>query len=108
MQLIRKLTNFWLMLMGFIGLAYFSVFNVDRIAVNIPHISQITIPAAQVYLIIFFLGAAFASVHFAMDSMKKGWEIRRKNKIIRELEAKLRDTSPPSSTHPVSKSTKIS
>lgn len=108
MRLIRKLTNFWLMLLGFIGVAYFSIFNMERITVNIPHFTQVMVPAAQIYLVIFFLGAAFTSVHFAMDSIKKGWEIRRKNKVIRDLEAKLHEkTAGTSGITSLQKDTKI-
>lgn len=107
MRLVRKLTNFWLMLLGFIGVAYFSIFNMDRITVNIPHFAQVMVPAAQIYLVIFFIGAAFASIHFAMDSIKKGWEIRRKNKVIRDLESRLREKATATSgITPLQKETK--
>ena len=103
MSYLRKLVNFFFIFVVLGAGGYFAAFNLDFIVVTIPHVTQLRMRAALIYIILFMLGVTLSVIYFGVDALRKSLALARKNRKIKHLESKIRNleeqavTLPPSS-----------
>ena len=86
MGYIKKLPIFVFVLGSLWYIGLFCYFNQETIQVEIPYLGVFNIASAIVFLVSFISGAVFAAVFFAYDSLRKFFEIRKRNKQLKRLQ----------------------
>ena len=90
MNYLKKLANFFFIFVVLGAGGYFAAFNLDYIVVTIPHLAEMRLRAATIYIFIFMAGVTLTVLYFGVDAIKKSILIARKNRKIRKLEEKIR------------------
>ena len=83
MSFIVRLIKFTFLLFVLCAGAYFVLFNGSNVELSFGHLGQVVMPAAVVYIIFYFLGAATVSLFF-------GYEFTRRSLKLGSLERKVR------------------
>ncbi|MGE0171980.1 MAG: hypothetical protein AB7T49_04315 [Oligoflexales bacterium] len=94
MDFIKRLGSFWIIIFFFVVGGYFSAYNLDWIDVHVPHIGDMRVRAAVVYLLFFGLGSSVTVLFFGLDWIKKGMLLRKKDRHILQLKKEITTLQP--------------
>jgi uncharacterized integral membrane protein len=85
MIFLRKLTNLLLILILVSYAGFFAFLNSDPIYINLPYFGEFKAPGSIAFVLTFVVGALFSALYFAMDAIRKSFEIRRNKKELSVL-----------------------
>ena len=77
MGLIRRIFTGVIVLIGLLYGVYFSVRNMEAIAVNLPFFGNYNIPSFVGFIAAFVLGLTVAAVYFSVELLSKSMQLRR-------------------------------
>lgn len=89
MVFLRQLGSFWLTILALGAVGYFCAYNLEYINVTIPHIAELRIRAAVIYILLFLIGCSFTVVYFGVGAIKKSFKIRNQSKRLGQLEKQI-------------------
>lgn len=89
MSYLKKLGNFWLIIL-FVSLGgYFCIYNLDFIIVSVPLVGEFKVRAAVAYIMVFLVGCTFTTLFFGINAIKTNFVLSSKNRQIQRLQTKL-------------------
>ena len=87
MALVRKIGTFWILILGCVVTGYFCAYNREWVPVTIPHLKEMRIRAADLFIWTFCFGALCSFSFFMVDYVAKLLTIRKLTQKVRSLEA---------------------
>lgn len=93
MSFIARLLKFTLLLFALCAGAYFILFNSNTVQLSFGHLGSMVLPAAVVYIVFYFLGAATVSLYFGYEFTRRSLKLGRLERKVRKMEELPQDIS---------------
>ena len=85
MEFMKRMTQYWLLLVVVLFWGFVGAFNTDSLYVHIPLLGELKAKAVIIYLTMFLLGCAVTTLYLGLDSLKKSFKIRQLTKEKQKL-----------------------
>lgn len=86
MTFIVRLVKFTILLFILCAGAYFVLFNGNTVELSFGHLGSMSMPAAVVYIIFYFLGAMTVSAYFGYEFTRRSLKLGRLERKLRKME----------------------